>query len=277
MNAADYEFLCEFLLKSSGLSLGENKEYLIDSRLTPLAQSWELEDVSQLIAELRDGRNFRLRDAVTQAMTTNETSFFRDKKPFDDLKTVILPELIKQRQLTRELRIWSAATSTGQEAYSIAMLLEEEFPELCGWTVEVLATDIDQTALERAQEGVYSQFEVQRGLPVKLLMKHFSQVSGKWQIKPELRERITWKELNLLDDFSTLGPFDVIFCRNVLIYFENQTKQDTFRRLSRTLREDGYLLLGAAETTFGNCKELARANSCESGVYQRIASASATA
>jgi len=267
MNPYDYEYLSNFLLGKSGLALGPGKEYLLESRLIPLAQSWGLSTLEELVKELRTRNEERLHSAVVEAMTTNETSFFRDKIPFDELKAGILPEMLEARKVSRQLRIWCAAASTGQESFSILMLLAESFPQLRDWRVELVATDIDRTALGRCEQGVYTQFEVQRGLPIQLLMKYFEQTDHGWRIKDDIRRRVAWKQLNLLDQFAHLGTFDLVFCRNVLIYFQNQTKKDILDRIARQLRPDGYLYLGAAETVLGISTEFQRNKAYKSAVY----------
>ena len=267
MNPADYDFLCEFLLNASGLALGPGKEYLLNSRLVPVAQSWDLNDVSELVEALRKGDR-RLEQAVVEAMTTNETSFFRDKQPFDELRTILLPPLISSRLDTRRLRFWSAAASTGQEAYTIALVLEEHFPELHTWDVDIVGTDISTEALKKASDGLYTQLEVQRGLPVGQLLNYFKQEGQLWRIDERLRKRVVWSRLNLLDNFSHLGRFDVIFCRNVLIYFDVETKRTILDRLSRVLASDGFLILGAAETVLGLSDRFQRYTECKSAVYR---------
>jgi len=267
MNPADYEYLANFLLGTSGLALGTGKEYLIEARLVPLAQSCDLDGIEQLVAELRKGNNTRLSSAVTEAMTTNETSFFRDKTPFEELRANLLPTVLQARQTSRTLRIWCAAAATGQESYSIAMTLLESFPEIKSWNVEIFGTDLDKAALSRCEEGVYSQFEVQRGLPVQLLMKYFEQCDAGWRVNDELRSRVRWQQCNLLDDFSRFGMFDIIFCRNVLIYFQNETKKDILDRLGKRVRADGYLYLGAAETVLGISDAFQRFRDCRAAVY----------
>jgi chemotaxis protein methyltransferase CheR len=188
---------------------------------------------------------------VVEAMTTNETFFFRDKVPFDHLRQTILPDLLHARANRRSLRIWCAASSTGQEPYSIAMCLKELGSTLAGWRIEILATDLSQAVLEKSKAGIFSQFEVQRGLPIQLLVKNFTQTGELWQLNADIRAMVQHRQLNLLQDFSHLGAFDVIFCRNVLIYFDQETKANIFSRLARVLEPDGYLLLGAAETVVG--------------------------
>jgi chemotaxis protein methyltransferase CheR len=269
MKVEDYEFISGFLSQSSGLSLGTGKEYLVEARLVPLAQSLGLADFNHLIRELRKGRDQQLSSAVTEAMTTNETSFFRDKTPFNELRERLLPKISAARSAQRKLRIWCAAASTGQEPYSIRMIIDDHFPSLRDWSIEIAATDISQSMLDRASTGIYTHFEVQRGLPIQLLVKHFDQVANGWQIKEPLRRSISWRKLNLLDDFGHLGHFDIVFCRNVLIYFDTATKRSILSRISRVLHRDGYLLLGAAETVLGICDEFTRDRSCSAAVYQR--------
>jgi chemotaxis protein methyltransferase CheR len=188
---------------------------------------------------------------VVEAMTTNETFFFRDKIPFDHLRETVLPALLQSRAARRSIRIWSAASSTGQEPYSIAMVLKEQAQLLAGWRVEIVATDLSLEVLEKSKSGIYSQFEVQRGLPIQLLVKYFTQTGELWQINSDVRGMVQHRQLNLLQNFSHLGKFDMIFCRNVLIYFDQETKIDIFERLNQVLEADGMLLLGAAESVVG--------------------------
>jgi len=251
MNSQDYDFLSQYLMKTSGLALGSGKEYLLEARLTPLAQSFGLANFDQLVSELRAGRDERLSSAVMETMTTNETSFFRDKTPFEEIKNVLLPSLIAARRETKSLRIWCAAASTGQEMYSIAILLREQAEKLRGLTFELLGTDISPKVLEKAEAGVYSQFEVQRGLSMQRMVKNFDKQGDLWRIKPELRAMAKFETFNLLDDFSRLGAFDVVFCRNVLIYFDGPTKRNVLERLAKLMPPDGFLFLGAAETVVG--------------------------
>lgn len=267
MNPADYEYLSNFLIGTSGLSLGEGKEYLLEARLIPLAQSLDLSGIEELVAELKNNPELKLESAVTEAMTTNETSFFRDKAPFVELQEKLLPAIIENGKTTRKLRIWCAAAATGQEPLTIKMVLKENFPELASWNVEIVCTDIDKSALYRCEKGIYSQFEVQRGLPVQYLMKYFDQCPTGWQAKPVLLEGITWTQLNLLNNFSNLGSFDIVFCRNVLIYFQIETKKEILERMAYNVKEDGYLYLGAAETVLGITDKFQRFKECTSAVY----------
>ena len=250
MTPLDYEFLRKLLKERSGLDLSADKQYLVESRLLPLARKASLPGLAELIQKLRSGAP-SLTTEVVEAMTTNETFFYRDKVPFDHLKATVLPDLVQARASRRSLRIWCAASSTGQEPYSIAMCLKEFGSALAGWRIEIIGTDLSQAVLEKSRAGLFSQFEVQRGLPIQLLVKHFTQVGELWQLNPDIRAMVQFKQLNLLQDFSHLGVFDVIFCRNVLIYFDQDTKTNIFGRLARLMEPEGYLMLGAAETVVG--------------------------
>jgi chemotaxis protein methyltransferase CheR len=246
----DYEYLRKLLRERSGLDLSADKQYLVESRLVPLARRNGLAGIGELVQKVKSGSEPLTVDVI-EAMTTNETFFFRDKIPFDHLRQAVIPELIQARAAKRSLRIWCAASSTGQEPYSIAMVLKEFAAELSGWRVEIVATDISLGVLEKARAGIFSQFEVQRGLPIQLLVRHFRQVGELWQLNADIRAMVQHRQLNLLQDFSHLGTFDVIFCRNVLIYFDQETKLGVFNRLARSLEPDGTLALGAAESIVG--------------------------
>jgi len=246
----DYEFLRKVLKERSGLDLSADKQYLVESRLIPLARRAGLAGITELVAKIKTGSE-PLTSDVVEAMTTNETFFFRDKIPFDHLKEAVLPALLQARASRRALRIWCAASSTGQEPYSIAMCLKELGPVLAGWRVEILATDLSPAVLEKSKAGIFSQFEVQRGLPIQMLVKHFTQIGELWQLNADIRAMVQHRQLNLLQDFAHLGTFDVIFCRNVLIYFDPDTKAGIFDRLARVLEADGVLALGAAESVVG--------------------------
>jgi len=248
---AEFDYLRGFLKERSGLALSAEKRYLIDSRLGPICRRFSLNAVSDLVAKLRQGRDRALETAVVEAMTTNETFFFRDKTPFDIFKDTILPQMLAARAGKRKLRIWCAAASSGQEPYSLAMILDEARAKLSGWQIEIVATDIAGEVLEKAKAGVYTQFEVQRGLPIQMLLKYFQQKGDAWHISPAIKSMVSFKQMNLIKDFSQLGQFDVIYCRNVLIYFDQPTKTDVLRRLSAALVPDGVMLLGAAETVIG--------------------------
>jgi chemotaxis protein methyltransferase CheR len=246
----DYEFLRKILKERSGLDLSADKQYLVESRLVPLARKAGLAGIPELVAKMKSGAE-QLASDVVEAMTTNETFFFRDKIPFDHLRDTILPALMQTRANRKSIRIWSAASSTGQEPYSIAMCLKEKAAQLAGWRFEIVATDLSQEVLEKSKAGIYSQFEVQRGLPIQLLVKYFTQTGELWQINADIRGMVQHRPLNLLQDFSHLGKFDVIFCRNVLIYFDQDTKASIFERMSKIVEPDGMLMLGAAESVVG--------------------------
>jgi chemotaxis protein methyltransferase CheR len=247
---SDYEYLRKLLKERSGLDLSADKQYLVESRLIPLARKNGLIGIGELVQKVKGGSDALTIDVI-EAMTTNETFFFRDKIPFDHLRQSVVPQLLQARAGRRSLRIWCAASSTGQEPYSIAMLLKEFSHELTGWRVEIVATDLSLGVLEKARAGIFSQFEVQRGLPIQLLVKHFRQVGELWQLNADIRAMVQHRQLNLMQDFSHLGTFDVIFCRNVLIYFDQDTKIGVFNRLAKSLEADGVLALGAAESVVG--------------------------
>lgn len=250
MTPADYQFLQKLLKDRSGLDLSADKQYLVESRLLPIARKLGLPGISELTQKIKAGAE-DIAKQVVEAMTTNETFFFRDKIPFDHLRETILPTLLRERANRRSLRIWSAACSTGQEPYSIAMCLKEYGVDLNSWRVEIVATDLSQGVLEKSKAGIFSQFEVQRGLPIQLLVKHFKQIGDMWQINADIRAMVQFRQLNLLHDIAHLGQFDVVFCRNVLIYFDQDTKSMIFKRLAKVTASDGYLMLGAAETVVG--------------------------
>ena len=246
----DYDFLRKCLRQHSGLALAADKHYLVESRLLPLARNAGFASLAELVEALRTRRDAALMGCVVEAMTTSESSFFRDRTPFEHLRRTIIPALTASDR-RGVIRIWCAAAAAGQEPYSIAICLKEMGRQIAGWEIEILASDLSNDVLKRARQGVYSQFEVQRGLPVKLLIKYFSQVGESWQIAPEIRAMVKFRQLNLLDDFASLGTFDVVFCRNVLIYFAQETKTDVLDRVAKVIPSAGYLVLGAAETAIG--------------------------
>ncbi|AVT75665.1 chemotaxis protein CheR [Rhodopseudomonas palustris] len=251
MNPQDYDFLRKLLKERSGLDLSADKQYLVESRLLPLARRLSLGGISDLVQKMKGMGAESLISDVVEAMTTNETFFFRDKVPFDHLREEMLPALLQARAARRSLRIWCAASSTGQEPYSIAMTLKELGPAVAGWRFEIIATDLSPQVLEKSKSGLFSQFEVQRGLPIQLLVKYFKQAGEVWELSPEIRAMVQHRQLNLLHDFSSLGTFDIVFCRNVLIYFDQTTKVAILERIAKRLEPDGYLTLGAAETVVG--------------------------
>jgi len=246
----DYAYLRKLLKECSGLDLSADKQYLVESRLLPLARKSGLPGIPELVQKMKSGAGALIAEVV-EAMTTNETFFFRDKIPFDHLKETVIPALVQARAARRSLRVWCAACSTGQEPYSIAMCLKAAGPALAGWRTEIVATDLSPAVLEKSRTGIFSQFEVQRGLPIQMLVKYFTQAGEFWQLNADIRAMVQHRQLNLLQDFSHLGTFDIIFCRNVLIYFDQDTKAGIFGRLARMLEPDGVLALGAAESVVG--------------------------
>lgn len=250
LSATDFDFLIGLLKQRSGLALTTDKAYLVETRLQPVAKANGLSDVKALVAAMRAQPNNPIVGHVIESMTTNESMFFLDIKPFDHLKQVVLPALKAAGKTT--IRIWSAACSTGQEPYSIAMTLKEEAAKYPGMYVEIYATDLAEKVLERARAGQYSQFEVQRGLPITMLMKYFTQLPGnQWELKPDIRSMVKFAPGNLLTSFASIGRFDIIFCRNVLIYFDEKTKTDVLDRMASITNPPGYLFLGGAESTLG--------------------------
>jgi chemotaxis protein methyltransferase CheR len=257
MSSKDFSVIASFLKDRSGLIIGEDKTYLLETRLSAILREHKIAGLSGLADILRQPGSHAVKDKVVDAMTTNETSFFRDSHPFETLRKSLIPSLIERRAGSRSLRIWSAACSTGQEPYSLAMMIRDNFPILAGWRIEIIATDLSPTVLDRARTGLYSTFEVQRGLPIQMLVRHFDQEEPNWRIKPEIRQTVTFRPLNLLEDFSVLGQFDLVLCRNVLIYFDQPTKTQILNGITRRIAPDGALLLGGAESVFGLCNTLA--------------------
>jgi chemotaxis protein methyltransferase CheR len=248
----DFTFMRRLLKERSGLALTEDKEYLVTTRLKPLIENHGFRDLAGLVAQLRSGRHPDLVEEVVDAMTTNESLFFRDSKPFEALSSLMLPALVSSRPTSRPIRIWCAAASTGQEPYSIAIILEENAARFGSHQVEILATDLSQAALRRARAGEYTAFEVGRGMPPHYLQRYFRRTDKNHHvIAPKIRSRVTFQVRNLLDPFDRLGVFDMIFCRNVLIYFDRPTKADVLNRLAAVLAPDGFLVLGGPETTLG--------------------------
>ena len=244
----DIEFLRTTIAKRSGNVISAGQSYLLEARLAPVAESAGLADVGALVAELRKNTRTSLHAKVTEAMTINETSFFRDIQPFDALKDHVLPDLAQKRAATRALSVWSAASSSGQEAYSIAIAIRTHFPEMKDWANRVLGTDLSDDMVQRTREGVYSQFEVNRGLPASLLVRNFDRVGLNWRVKPELRKMVEARKMNLADNWSTIARHDVVFLRNVLIYFDARMKERILKRVHQSMHPDGYLFLGGGET-----------------------------
>jgi chemotaxis protein methyltransferase CheR len=246
----EFDYIAKLLKERSGLVITPDKGYLLESRLMPLARSRGLATLSDIVGKMRAHDEQLVRD-VTEAMTTNESFFFRDEKPFSQFRETILPQILAARGTKKSIRIWSAACSSGQEAYSLAMILKEEQAKLAGWHIEIVGTDLSVEMLEKAKAGLYSQFEVQRGLAIQLLIKYFKKKDESWQIDPGLRSMVQFREWNLLRDLKPLGQFDIVFCRNVLIYFDQPTKTQVLEAIARQMPADGLLFLGGAETVLG--------------------------
>jgi chemotaxis protein methyltransferase CheR len=252
MNYGDFSFIAGFLREKSGLIITPDKTYLIESRLAPIVREVGLTDIAQLIEAIRRDPASKLARAVVYAMTTNETMFFRDGHPFESLRKIVIPKLMERRSVKKVLRLWSAACSSGQEPYSLAMLLRENFP-IGDWYINIVATDLNPAMLDRAREGYYSGFEVQRGMPIQYLMKYFDQMGDRWRMKQEIRDMVEFRKLDLLGDISALGVFDIVMCRNVLIYFEQAAKSKVMNSIAAQLASDGVFMLGGSESTFGLC------------------------
>lgn len=266
MKKEDFDLFSELVKRRSGLVLTAEKTYLLESRLMPIARKHNMKDLEELASSLRTKRDEKIMEAITQAMTTNETFFFRDQKPFDQFRQVVLPHMLKVRAAKKSLRIWSAASSTGQEAYSLAMILSEESSKMPGWHIEIIGTDLSQDVVDKAKAGVYNQFEVQRGLPISFLVKYFKQNGDKWHISDSIRAMVQYRTMNLLEDWGAMGVFDIIFCRNVLIYFDQPTKSKILERQSQILASDGALFLGGAESTMGICDKF-KSVETQRGIY----------
>jgi len=250
MHIDDFNLFADLLKQKSGLLLTTDKSYLLESRLTPVARKWNLKGLEDLALKVRNNDAGVINDIV-EGMTTNESTFFRDTKPFDQFKTVLLPQYMKTRSTQKKVRIWCAACSSGQEPYSLAMILDEMKSTLAGWKFDIIATDLSREMIEKAKEGIYTQFEVQRGLPITHLVKYFEQKGDRWQIKPEIRQMVQYNTFNLLSDYGSLGNFDIVFCRNVLIYFDADLKKTILSKVFKVMPPDGTLYLGGAETVIG--------------------------
>ena len=278
MTPTEFDYLRDMLKQRTGLVLGDEKRYLLESRLMPVAREEGMESLSQLVSALQKPVSESLRTKTTQAMTINESFFYRDKTPFENFRNIMVPAMLASpRAASRTLRIWCAASSTGQEPYSLAIEIKEMEAQLSGWNIEIVATDLSEEVLEKAKSGLYSQFEVQRGLPIQLMVKYFKQTGSMWQIDSSIRSMVNYKHFNLLDDYTSLGTFDIIFCRNVLIYFDPETKTDMLARMAKRLRPNGYLVLGAAETVIGISDDFKPVTDARGLYVQQVAAAASAA
>lgn len=262
----DFDFVRKLICDEAGIVLESGKEYLVESRLAPLTKG-RGESIAALLTMLRRGDS-ALRRAVVEAMTTNETMFFRDMEPFEVLRKHVIPKLVEARSASRELRFWYGAASTGQEPYSVVMLLREHFPALASWNVTHFATDINLEVLERARLGRYTQFEINRGLPAAFLVKYFEKRGLWWHVKPEVRECVRFEQLNLVKPWAPMPAFDVIMLRNVMIYFDVEAKRQILGKIRRMLKRDGHLFLGGAETTMGLHEGFQRMQFERAGCYR---------
>jgi len=270
MNDSDFEFISKLLKQRSGLALEKDKLYLLESRLLPIARSCGAADLSGFITIMRSRPDEKIIKEVVDAMTTNESMFFRDQKPFEQIRNVVLPQIKQARPGGGKIRIWSAACSNGQEPYSLAMCFLEEAFKMPGFTYEIVATDISDRVLDKARQGIYSQFEIQRGLPITLLLKYFKQLpDNNWQISENLRNMINFRNQNLLADFSILGRFDIVLCRNVLIYFDEATKRGVLENIAKILDRSGVLMLGSTENIFGICDKY-KVSETERGLFYPV-------
>jgi chemotaxis protein methyltransferase CheR len=250
MKPEDFDLIANVVKHHSGLVLTRDKAYLLESRLPHVARKWNMKGIEDLALAIRTTRDDALLNDITEAMATNETTFFRDRKPFEQFRKA-LERLVRVRATTKQIRIWSVAASSGQEAYSAAMICAEEAELLKGYKVDILGTDISNEMVARAKSGLYSHFEVQRGLPIKMLVKHFRQSGDKWQLREEIRNMVQFRTGNLMLEFGPIGVFDIIFCRNVLLYFDGPTRAWVLDCLTTVLAPDGMLFLGNAERAQG--------------------------
>jgi chemotaxis protein methyltransferase CheR len=271
MTEHDYACFARVLRERCAIVLEPGKEYLLEARLAPVARRHGLTTVADIAGRLRTAGHNGLVTEVVEAMVTTETSFFRDIHPFEALRKAVIPDLVRARQTTRRLNIWCAASASGQEPYTVALLVKEYFPELKDWTVTILATDISRDMLRRSKEGRYSQLEVNRGLPINLLLKYFRQEGAFWQLRDDVRGMVDFQPLNLAAPWPPMPAMDLVLLRNVMIYFDVETKKSILRRVARVLKPDGYLVLGGAETTFGLDESYRRIDNLKAGFYQLTA------
>lgn len=275
LSASEFTYISNLVRREAAIVLEPGKEYLVEARLTPLARQGGASTVSEFVMRAQQRLDPDTQRRIIDALTTNETSFFRDGEPFTAMKNMVLPEMISNRTATRQIRLWSAACSTGQEAYTLAMQLEDTLPG--GWSYEIVGTDISTEVLAKAEAGKYSQLEVNRGLPATSLVKHFERVGAHWQVSQTLRRNVSFKKLNLATSFPPMPQFDVIFIRNVLIYFDVATKRAVLNRVRALLKPDGWLFLGSAETTIGIDEQFDRVVTGRTSAYRLRSAATRSA
>jgi chemotaxis protein methyltransferase CheR len=270
MTDQEFDLVRRLLREHSAVVLGADKGYLVESRLAPLIRQRNLSSVGELLAQLRDQPDNGLHRQIVEALLTSESLFFRDHHPFEALRKVVLPDLINRRRAQRRLDIWCAASASGQEPYSVALTIREHFPELVGWKIGLLASDVSREMLARAREGRFTQIEVNRGLPAALLVKYFEQHGTDWQLRPAVRTAVDFREINLARPWPSLPRMDLVLIRNVMIYFDVETKKSILERVARLLQPDGYLLLGGAESTINLNDSYRRVEPFKSGFYQLV-------
>ena len=268
MTEQDYAFVVKLLQERTAIVLDPGKEYLVESRLAPVALQHGLATATEFIQKLRSPGGTTCIADLIEAMVTTETSFFRDVHPFETLRKTVLPELLRSRLPDRELNIWCGASASGQEPYTIAILIREHFPELLGWTVNILASDLSTEMLKRSQEARYTQLEVSRGMPAALLAKYFHQDGFHWVLRDDIRSMVRFQQINLAQAWPQMPMWDIILIRNVMIYFDIETKKAILRRVSKVLRPDGLLILGGAETTLNLDSAYQRVEHLKSGFYR---------
>lgn len=270
ISSDDFDFVRKLIRENSAVVLDKGKEYLVESRLWPVINQEGLSSIGELVQQLRLRSNLQLLTHVVDAMTTNETSFYRDVHPFEALRTIVIPTIMKNRSQEKKFNLWCGASSSGQEPYSLAMMMRIHFPGLQNWDFQFIASDISQRMLKRCRDGLYSQLEINRGLPATHLVKFFERKGMQWQIKEDIRKSIDFREVNLAKMWPIMPKMDIIMMRNVLIYFDVDTKKEILEKIRNLLKPDGYLFLGAAETTMNLNESFARVQFPQSGCYQLI-------
>ncbi len=267
----DFAFVAQLVRDTAAIVLEPEKVHLVESRLVPVVRREGFDSIGALVQAVRESTASPLGQKVVEAMTTNETSFFRDVSPFRALRDHVLPELIASRAETRQLNVWCAASSTGQEPYTVAMIIRDGFPELRDWQLSFVATDISSAVMDRAREGFYSQLEINRGLPARMLVRYFEQVGAEWRVKDALRSMVDFRQLNLIGEWPSLPRFDLVFVRNVFIYFDTETKKKVLTNMKATMAQDAFLFLGNAETTLSIDDDFKRVKFDRGACYRRMA------
>ncbi len=270
MTDSEFDYIRNLLRERSAVVLDTDKRYLVEARLAPVILKLGVPSIGELVARIRLQPDPGIVTEVVDALVTSETSFFRDFTPFEVLRKQVIPELIEARGAARKLAFWSAACSTGQEAYTIAILLREYFPQLANWQITLLGTDISTGVIAKAREGIYTHFEANRGLPAYLMVKYFKQSGTAWHLDLSIRKMVEFRPFNLAAAWPALPMFDVIFLRNVMIYFDPSTRREILARTTHVLRQDGFLVLGGSESTFNLSDVFARVERLKSGYYQRV-------